>query len=187
MSTLQNEVITGGSYSNNTLSLTKSGGGSVDINFPESESIIRLATNSVPLNINVFGSEPAREDYEVFYANTSSRSNEYLSSNFPICIESCLFTSKTSGHMFTDLYEASRNSTVFSIPEMSDMPDGSYSFGYAISVNDTAPTYGWYNVSLTKSGSNFKAGPFGTEMYIGARNRTSGVSLIFSTVRRNNV
>ena len=37
ISTLQSEVITGGLYSDNTLSLTKQGGGSVDINFLEME------------------------------------------------------------------------------------------------------------------------------------------------------
>ena len=35
ISTLQDSVITGGSYSNNTLSLNQASGGSVDINFPE--------------------------------------------------------------------------------------------------------------------------------------------------------
>ena len=42
MSTCENNTITGGSYSNNTLSLTRQGGGSVDINFPESQSSVIL-------------------------------------------------------------------------------------------------------------------------------------------------
>ena len=178
-------MITGGSYTDSILSLTKAGGGSVDINFPKSESIIKLATNSISLNLGVFGNEASSEGREIFGASTSTSSNEYLSSNFPICIESCLVGTKQTGHYFMDLYEASRNSRIFSIPEFNNLPDGSYTFEYFVSASDTSPTqYRWSRVTLQKEGSDFKGDRYGTEMFIGTRDRTSELNIYLVSVHQ---
>ena len=66
---------TEGAFSNNTLTLTKSGGGSVDINFPETSSIIEL---------NIYGSETG--DYDANYIEyCTPTSTKYQQISFRKC------------------------------------------------------------------------------------------------------